>query len=142
MIRLAAVLMLACSICASDQLTDPVARAKEHAQHVQGKSEAKAYVELVHALVDDAGAKYTAQQYDDALKDLDEAHDALQHARSSAEQHKHDIKQCDLILDKVDRRLRDFKRAFAAQDRPKVEKLDNEVASVREKLLQILFETR
>ena len=142
MSRLVMVLLIACSVGAADQLTDPVARAREHAQHVQGKSEAKAYVELVHALVDDAGTKYTAQQYDEALKDLDEAHDALQHASTSAEQHKHDIKQCDLILDKVDRRLRDFKRAFAAQDRPKVEKLDNEVASLREKLLQILFEKR
>ena len=140
--RLILIVVLALSACLADQLTDPLSRAREHAQHVQGKGEAKAYVELVRALVEDAVTRYTAQQYDEALKDLDEAHDALSKARVSAEEHKHDIKQCDLILDGVDRRLRDFKRAFAAQDRAKVEKLDNEVATMREKLLQILFETR
>ncbi|GAC1644016.1 MAG: hypothetical protein NVS9B15_00830 [Acidobacteriaceae bacterium] len=137
-----AVLLICFASCCADQVQDPLARAREHAQHVQGKGAAKAYVELVRVLVDDAGAQYSGQHYDESAKELEEAKDALAKARQSAEQHKHDIKQCDLILDKVDRRLRDYGHSFSAEDRPRVQALNKDVQNLREKLLQILFETK
>jgi len=140
--RLLLLVMIAVCLGAADEPKDPLARAREHAQHAEGRGAAKAYVELVRALVDDAGAQYNQQHYDESAKELDEAMEALTKARASAEQHKHDIKQCDLILDKVDRRLRDYSHSFAVQDRPKVVTLEKQVGDVREKLLQILFETR
>jgi len=121
-LRRLAIVLLVAGWCCSDQIQDPLARAREHAQHVQGKGEAKAYVELVRVLVDDAGTQYSGQHYEEAAKELDEAKNALNKARSSAEEHKHDIKQCDLILAKVDRRLRDYGHSFSAQDRPRVER--------------------
>ncbi|HEY0566058.1 MAG TPA: hypothetical protein VGC88_10770 [Terriglobales bacterium] len=117
----------------------PVDLARDHAAHAPEKNAAKADIELVRALVEQAGAQYTAKQYDDSAKSLDEAKQVLAKGLASAQQQKHDLKQCDLILDKVERRLRDYSHGFSTVDRPRVEALLKDVGNTREKLLQMLF---
>lgn len=122
---------------------DPVARARERAAaHAGSKGEAKADIELVLALVDSAGDLYTAQKFEDSAKAIQEANDALTKARASAEDHKHDIKHCDLVLSRVERRLKDYTNSFATQDRPPVQALLKQVQETRDELLKILFETK
>jgi hypothetical protein len=117
----------------------PVELARDHAAHASDKGAAKADMELVKSLVEQAGTQYAAKQYDPSAKSLDEAKRVLANGLSSAQQHKHDLKQCDLILDKVERRLRDYSHTFSSVDRPRVEGLLKDVGNVREKLLQMLF---
>ncbi len=127
---------------ADNPVQDSVQRAREHAQHASPKGQAKAYIEYVRALVDRAGELYAARQYDGSAKALDEANEALTKASASAEKYKHDVKDCDLILNKVERRLKDDAKSFSSQDRPRVHALIKQVQATRDRLLQILFETR
>jgi hypothetical protein len=138
---LAAMLCLA-GLLSADTQTDPVEKARANVERHQGKREAKAEVELVRALVEQAGTLYSAGRYDEAAKSLREAEVALGEAQKDAEQYKHDIKQCDLILDRVERELKDEERSFASQDQPQVKALIKQVQSLRDRLLQILFETK
>lgn len=143
--RIVTALLLLYAACAcgfaSSTPQDPVEKAREHAAHASPKKQAKADVELVRALVDRAGELYTAQKFDESAKAIDEAGTVLAAARASAEQHKHDIKQCDLILDPVERRLKDYSNSFATQDRPRVLALLKQVQAMRDELLKMLFET-
>lgn len=143
-------LLLCCTLCmcavagsADNRPQDPVTRAREHATARAGsKGEAKADIELVRALVDSAGDLYTAQKFEDSAKAIEEAREVLTKARASAEEHKHDIKHCDLVLDHVERRLKDYINSFATQDRPPIQELLKQVQETRDELLKILFETK
>lgn len=144
--RISTVLVLVSVLCAcafaSEKSQDPLEKAREHAAHVSDKKQAKADVELVRALVDRAGELYNAQKFEESAKALDEARDTLTLARASAEEHQHDIKQCDLILDHVEYRLKDYSNSFATADRPRVNALLKQVQAMRDELLKILFETK
>lgn len=143
-------LLLCCTLCmcaaaaaVDDKPQDPVARAREHARtHAGSKGEAKADIELVRALVDSAGDLYTAQRFEDSAKAIEEARDVLTKARASAEEHRHDIKHCDLVLNHVERRLKDYTNSFATQDRTPVQALLKQVQETRDEFLKILFETK
>jgi hypothetical protein len=142
--RLLLVLLIAGIMVADQpkqQLTE-VERARTHAEQAHGKGEAKAYAELIRKLVDESGTLYAQQKYDEALKDLDEANEAIGKVRTSVEEKKHDVKQCDLILSHVERRLKDYDHSFSTQDRSHVQTLLKNVQGLRDRLLQILFETK
>ena len=131
--------LCACAVADQKHAPNSVELARDHASHAAEKNAAKADMELVRALVEQAGAQYTAKQYDDSAKSLDEARSVLTKGLAAAQQQKHDLKQCDLVLDKVERRLRDYSHGFSTVDRPRVEALLKDVGNTREKLLEMLF---
>lgn len=141
-ISAALLLALALGFCASasSKSQDPVDRAREHAEHASPKGEAKADIELVIALVNRAGELYSAQKFSGSTAAIEEAQTALAKGRSSAQEHRHDIKQCDLMLNHLERRLKDDLNSFATQDRPPVQALLKQVQDTRDELLKILFE--
>ncbi len=53
-----------CAPLVCDQPHNVLQKARERAEHASPKSEAKAEMELVRALVDDAAEQYAAEKYD------------------------------------------------------------------------------
>jgi len=125
---------------AADNPSDHVASLKDKAEHANPKKRSKIYIEIVAALVDRASKEYKNNQYDAFTADIHAAGDALTNAIDNAKQYHHDEKRDDLLLDPVERRLRELVNTVAVQDRPPVAALLAQVRSARDMLIQLVFD--
>lgn len=130
---------LSAAASASDKDSDRVASLKDKAEHASPKKRSKIYIEMVSALVDRATEDYKNDQYDSFAADIHAASDALGSATENAKRYHHDEKRDDLLLDPVERKLRDLVDTVALQDRPPVAALLAQVRSARDMLIQLVF---
>ncbi len=136
-LRSAAILFLFTSMALA--ANEPLPELKARADAAHGGEQAKLCLEYAHRTLEDANALFTDGNADEALNEIsqvvDYSHKAA-HAASASGKH---LKQTEIDLRKLAKRLRDVSETLAVDDRPPVQKAVDDIEQIRADLLARMF---
>jgi hypothetical protein len=132
------IILLALSLSASaEQKT--VDQLKTEAEHAAPDQQGRLYAELADKLVAVADKQFTDGQ---SVKGHATVQDILQYATKARDitiQTRKKMKETEKSLRECHRRLDNMKRTLAAEDRPKVEAVEKQLAKLTEDVLESMF---
>lgn len=133
-------LLLAISAVAAEQVQN-VAELKAKADLAQGGKKAKLYCELADAYLDAAAESFKA---DDPLRGQEAVGEAVRVAQGAAEisiSSGKRLKETEIALRRLIRRLEDLKQTLAVDDRPALDEAVTRLEQLRQRLFVYLFGT-
>lgn len=136
-LRSAAILFLLTSMALAADESLPAVKARADA--ARGGEQAKLCLEYAHRVLDDANALYLDGDVDKAQPEIgavvEYAHKA---ARAASASGKH-VKQTEIDLRKLAKRMRDIAETLAVEDRPPLQKAVDDIEQIRADLLTRMF---
>ena len=132
------IMLLALSLAASaEQKT--VDQLKTEAEHASPDQQGRLYAEIAEKLVAVADKQFTAAEsvkgqatVQEILQDATRAHDLAIQTRKKMKDTEKSLRECH-------RRLDNLKRTLAAEDRPRVEAVEKQLAILTEDVLESMF---
>jgi hypothetical protein len=122
--------------------SDPLADLRKRAEDSEGGDRAKLFVELAHHEIEDADAKFTAGQADRAQAEIKQATaDAAQATKTSITTHKR-LKQTQIAVHELARRLDGIEHSLTAEDRPPVKAAADKLQNMATELLETMFKRK
>jgi hypothetical protein len=136
-LRCAAIMLLLTTMALARTQSLPELKVRADAAH--GGAQAKLCLEYAHRELEDANALYTSGNVDKAAGEIRKvvryAHKAADAASSSG---KH-VKQTEIQLRKLAKRMRDIAETLAVEDRPPLKKAVDDIEQIRADLLTRMF---
>ena len=121
---------------------DHFAELRKRAESAEGGDRAKLFLELAHQEIEDADAKFTAGDADQAQVVVKQAiADAQQATHASMETHKR-MKQTQIAMHELARRLDGIEHSLTAEDRPPVKAAVEKLQGMATELLETMFKRK
>jgi hypothetical protein len=131
------IVFLAASLSAATQLSTEELRAK--LQQSTGGDAAKLAVEIASRNVEQASAEFTAGNSDRAHALIAEAAQLVERAGAAAMESNKKVKDTEISVRKLERRLEDIHRTVSFEDQDEIEESTKIIARVRNQLLDRMF---
>ena len=150
--RIGIVLLLCAFAAAQDKKESPqpsvgagndhFAELRKRAEGSEGGDRARLFIELAHQEIEDADAKFTAGDADAAQIEVKQATaDAEQATQTSINTHKR-MKQTQMAMHELARRLDGIEHSLTAEDRPQVKSAVDRLQSLATELLETMFKRK
>ena len=133
----AAIVFLLSSIALAASEPLPALKARADAAH--GGEQAKLCLEYAHRILEDANALFTNGDVDRAQREIDEVVEYGRKAADAASSSGKHLKQTEIDLRKLSKRLHDIAATLAVEDRPPLQKAVEDLEQVRSDLLARMF---
>ena len=133
----AAIVFLLSSIALAASEPLPALKARADAAH--GGEQAKLCLEYAHRILEDANALFTNGDVDKAQREIDEVVEYGRKAADAASSSGKHLKQTEIDLRKLSKRLHDIAATLAVEDRPPLQKAVEDLEQVRSDLLARMF---
>ena len=115
---------------------------RKRAESSEGGDRAKLYLELAHQEIEEADAKFTAGDADRAQVEVTQAiADAQAATHASMETHKR-MKQTQIAMHELARRLDGIEHSLTAEDRPPVKAAVEKLQGMATELLETMFKRK
>ena len=136
-LRRAAILFLLTSMALAANQSLPELKARADAAH--GGEQAKLCLEYAHRMLEDANALYTDGDVDKAPREVGEVVEYAHKAADAASASGKHLKQTEIGLRKLAKRMRDIAETLAVEDRPPLRKAVQDIEQIRSDLLTRMF---
>ena len=136
-LRSAAIMFLLTSLALAASEPLPALKARADAAH--GGEQAKLCLEYAHRILEDANALFTNGDVDRAQREIDEVVEYGRKAADAASSSGKHLKQTEIDLRKLSKRLHDIAATLAVEDRPPLQKAVEDLEQVRSDLLARMF---
>ena len=133
----AAIVFLLSSIALAASEPLPALKARADAAH--GGEQAKLCLEYAHRILEDANALFTNGDVDKAQREIDEVVEYGRKAADAASSSGKHLKQTEIDLRKLSKRLHDIAATLAVEDRPPLQKAVEDLEQIRSDLLARMF---
>ena len=133
----AAIVFLLSSIALAASEPLPALKARADAAH--GGEQAKLCLEYAHRILEDANALFTNGDVDKAQREIDEVVEYGRKAADAASSSGKHLKQTEIDLRKLSKRLHDIAETLAVEDRPPLQKAVEDLEQIRSDLLARMF---
>jgi len=130
------VLLLCCFALSK---TESLADLKAHADSAAGGEQAKFCIEYAHAELEYTNELYTKGDVDQAQSAVNSVMEYVRKGTSAAESSGKRLKQTEIELRKLEKRMKDIGESLNLDDRPPVLKLVDEIEQLRAGLLAAMF---
>jgi hypothetical protein len=137
LLRSTAIVFLLSSIALAATESLPALKARADAAH--GGEQAKLCLEYDHRLLEDANALFTNGDVDKAQREVAEAVEYGRKAAGAASSSGKHLKQTEIDLRKLSKRLHDIAETLAVEDRPPLLKAVEDLEQIRSDLLARMF---
>ena len=134
---IAAVLFLLTSMALAEIESLPHLKARADAAH--GGEQAKLCLEYAHRLLEDANALFSNGDVDKAQGQVTEVVDYSRKAADAASTSGKHLKQTEIELRKLSKRMHDIGETLSVEDRPPLKKGVNDIEQIRSDLLARMF---
>jgi hypothetical protein len=122
--------------------SDPLAELRKRAESAEGGDRARLFIELAHHEIEAADAKFTAGDADRAQAEIKQATaDAAQATQASLKTHKR-MKQTQIAVHELARRLDGIEHSLTAEDRPPVRAAAEKLQNMATELLETMFKRK
>jgi hypothetical protein len=136
-LRSAAIVFLLTSMMLAANETLPELKARANAAH--GGEQAKLCLEYAHRLLEDANVLFTNGDVDKAQGEVADVVEYSRKAADAASTSGKHLKQTEIDLRKLSKRLRDIAATLAVEDRPPLLKVVDDIEQIRADLLTRMF---
>lgn len=136
-LRSAAIVFLLTSVALAANETLPELKARADAAH--GAEQAKLCLEYAHRVLEDANTQFTNGDVDKAQSEVSEVVEYGKKAAEAASASGKHLKQTEIDLRKLSKRLHDISETLAVEDRPPVQKAVEDIEQTRSDLLARMF---
>jgi tetratricopeptide (TPR) repeat protein len=136
-LRSAAMLFLLTSVALAATESLPALKARADAAH--GGEQAKLCLEYAHRLLEDANALFSNGDVDKAQGQVAEVVDYSRKAADAASTSGKHLKQTEIELRKLSKRMHDIGETLSVEDRPPLKKAVNDIEQIRSDLLATMF---
>jgi hypothetical protein len=136
-LRSAAIVFLLTSVALAANESLPAL--KTRADAAQGGEQAKLCLEYAHRLLEDANTLFTNGDVDKAQHEVGEVVEYSRKAADAASTSGKHLKQTEIDLRKLSKRLRDIAATLAIEDRPPLLKAVDDIEQIRADLLARMF---
>ena len=133
----AAIVFLLSSIALAASEPLPALKARADAAH--GGEQAKLCLEYAHRILEDANALFTSGDVEKAQHEVDEVVEYGRKAADAASSSGKHLKQTEIDLRKLSKRLHDIAATLAVEDRPPLQKAVEDLEQIRSDLLARMF---
>ena len=133
----AAIVFLLSSMALAANESLPALKARADAAH--GGEQAKLCLEYAHRLLEDANALFTSGDVEKAQREVGEVVEYGRKAADAASSSGKHLKQTEIDLRKLSKRLRDIAATLAVEDRPPLQKAVDDLEQIRSDLLARMF---
>jgi hypothetical protein len=133
----ASIVFLLSSIALAATESLPALKARADAAH--GGEQAKLCLEYAHRLLEDANALFTNGDVDKAQREVSEVVEYGRKAAGAASSSGKHLKQTEIDLRKLSKRLHDIAETLAVEDRPPLLKAVDDLEQIRSDLLARMF---
>ena len=133
----AAIVCLLSSIALAASEPLPALKARADAAH--GGEQAKLCLEYAHRLLEDANALFTNGDVEKAQREVGEVVEYGRNAADAASSSGKHLKQTEIDLRKLSKRLHDIAETLAVEDRPPLLKAVEDLEQIRSDLLARMF---
>jgi len=128
--------------CAALAKTESLAEMKKYADNSHGGDRARYCIEYAHAELEYANDLFTKGDVDQAQAAINEVMDYVRKGAAAAKSSGKRLKQTEIDLRKLEKRMKDIGQSLALDDRPPVMKSVDEIEQVRAGLLAAMFGDR
>jgi len=125
--------------CVTSAAQDPSANLKARADAAEGKERITLSLDYAHRELENANALYTAGDVEKAAASVADVVTYAKRATDTAIATNKRLKQTEIDLRKLQHRLHDIGASLAVEDRPVVDKADQQVEQLRSDLLTKMF---
>ena len=115
---------------------------RRKAEKAEGGDRARLYVELAQVEVQEAGAKFTAGDADRAQAEIKDAANDAGVATQAAIGSRKRLKQTEIAIHELARRLDSIEHSLTAEDRPPVKVAVERLQTMTTNLLQAMFKKK
>ena len=140
------VVLIALSACAMAQSHEPrpeqIEQLRKRAETAEGGDRAKLYIDLARDEIEDANAKFDAGNADQAQLDVEHATADAEKAKEAAVSSHKRLKQTQIAMHELARRLDGIEHSLAAEDRPKVKVAVDKTQSMATEILEAMFKKK
>lgn len=140
-----AVLIALCA-CALAQSHEPrpeqLEQLRKRAETAEGGDRAKLYIDLARNEIEDANAKFDAGNADQAQADVEHATADAEKAKQAAVSSHKRLKQTQIAMHELARRLDAIEHSLAAEDRPKVKAAVDKMQNMATEILEAMFKKK
>lgn len=136
-LQCAAILLVLASMALAANETLPELKARADAAH--GAEQAKLCLEYAHRTLEDANTQFTNGDVDKAQSEVSEVVEYGKKAAAAASASGKHLKQTEIDLRKLSKRLHDISETLAVEDRPPLQKAVDDVEQTRSDLLARMF---
>ncbi len=135
--QIPAVVLLLC--CFGFSKSESLADLKTRADNAHGADQAKLCIEYAHAELENANELYTKGDVDQAQAAVNSVMEYVRKGAESAESSGKRLKQTEIELRKLQKRMKDIGESLNLDDRPPVLKCVDEIEQLRAGLLAAMF---
>ena len=136
-LRSAAIVFLLTSLALAATESLPALKARADAAH--GGEQAKLCLEYAHRVLEDANALFISGDVDKAQREVGEVVEYGRKAADAASSSGKHLKQTEIDLRKLSKRLHDIAETLAVEDRPPLLKAVEDLEQIRSDLLARMF---
>jgi hypothetical protein len=137
LLRSTAIVFLLTSMALAADESLPALKARADAAH--GGEQAKLCLEYAHRLLEDANALFTNGDVEKAQREVGEVVEYGRNAADAASSSGKHLKQTEIDLRKLAKRMKDIAATLAVEDRPPLEKAVEDLEQIRSDLLARMF---
>ncbi len=137
LLQIAAMMFLLTSMALGGNESMPQLKARADAAH--GGEQAKLCIEYAHRELEDANALFTSGDVEKAQQEVGESVEYGRKAANAASASGKHLKQTEIELRKLSKRIHDIAETLAVEDRPPLLKAVDEIEQTRSDLLARMF---
>ena len=119
--------------------TDSLPELKTRADAAHGGEQAKLCLEYAHRILEDANEQYTSGDVEKGEAEVAESVTYANKAANAASSSGKHLKETEINLRKLSKRLHDIGETLAVEDRPPLQKAVDDVEQIRSQLLARMF---